>query len=123
MKDHQRIAIVDRSVLAQNIYATLLRPVGFSLFPFKTLRELKEKLLRQWGVQLFLINTNTFGHHLERHLDWLQTHQTWGALPKIFLCGPSEKKVLQNLKKIPNSHIVLRPFYPLELEKKICESL
>lgn len=114
---------MDRSVLAQNVYAAILRPAGFSLFTFKTLRELKERRWFQRSIRLLLINSNTFGHYLETHLEWFQTYPEVVALPKIFLCDPNEKKVLQNLKKISHSQIVHRPFYPSVLTKKIYESL
>lgn len=117
------MTIVDRSRLAHNIYAMILRPLGYSLFPFKTLREMKENLPRPKNMQLVVVNSNTFGHHFANHFDWFYHNKDLTSIPKIFLCDPKEKDYVQNLKKIPNSEIIWKPFYPPDLKKKIAEVL
>jgi len=119
MQNYRRIAIVDRSALAHNVYKMILKPLGFSLFHYKTLREFKENLDSKWGCNCFLINSNTFGNHLDRHLEWLKREPFLQRTHKIFLCEASEKKIQSQLKELPRSHLVLRPFYPDFLEKTL----
>lgn len=116
---YKRIAIADRSVLAHNVYETLLKPEGFSLFPYQTLKELKEHLHFDWGIHLLLISSNTFGKYFDQHYQWLQREEGPRRTPKIFLCETSEKKKAQALKRLPKSQILWKPFYPPELKKKI----
>lgn len=116
---YKRIAIADRSVLAHNIYETLLRPGGFSLFPYQTLKEMKEHLHFDWGIHLLLISSNTFGKYFDQHYAWLQKERGPKQTPKIFLCEPDETKWAKALKKLPHSRILWKPFYPPDLGKEI----
>lgn len=119
MKNIRRAAIADKSRLAHNVYEMILRPLGFSLFPFRTLTELKENLDWKWNLSLFLVSSNVFGRHFEKHLEWFQKEKVLQAIPKIFLCDGGEKKCQILLKKLSNSHIVVRPFHPKEFEEKV----
>ncbi|MDO8526363.1 MAG: hypothetical protein Q7T03_01600 [Deltaproteobacteria bacterium] len=119
MKVSRRIAIADRSILAHNVYKTILKPLGFSIFHYKTLKELKENHNFKWGCPFFLINTNTFGNHFERHLEWMQKEPGMVAVQKIFLCGALEKNIQSHLKKLPRSQLLLKPFFPETLEEKL----
>ena len=119
MKSPLRIAIADRSALAHNVYKMLLKPLGFSLFHYKTLRDLKENLNFKWGCDCFLINSNTFGNHLDRHFEWFKKEPSLESIHKIFLCEPAEKKIQSQLKVLPHSHFVLKPFYPASLEETL----
>lgn len=116
---YKRIAIVDRSVLAHNVYETLLKPEGFSLFPYQTLKEMKEHLHFDWGIHLLLISSNTFGRYFERHYAWLESEKGPRGAHKIFLCESGEQKWAQELKKLPRSEILWKPFYPPDLRRKI----
>ncbi|MBI4124441.1 MAG: hypothetical protein HY609_04980 [Deltaproteobacteria bacterium] len=116
---YKRIAIADRSVLAHNVYETLLKPEGYSLFPYQTLKELKEHLHFDWGIQLLLVSSNTFGKYFDQHYKWFLKEKGPCRTAKIFLCETGEKKWAGALKKLPKSQIVWKPFYPPELEEKI----
>ena len=118
-QNFRRVAIADRSVLAHNVYQMLLKPLGLSLFPFKTLKDLKENFNRKWNLNLLLINSNTFGHYFEKHMEWFLNENNIQKTPKFFLCESGEKKILSGLKKLPNSFILAKPFYPSEFEKKV----
>lgn len=119
MRNPQRIAIADRSYLSHNIYEMLLKPLGYSLFCFKTLKELKENLDDKLGCLAFLINSNTFGNHFDRHFLWLEKDPMIREIHKIFLCQQGEKKFRLKLKKISNSRLIDKPFHPTELGKML----
>lgn len=121
MKGFRRIAIADRSALAHNVYQILLKPLGFSLFPYKTIKALRENLNWKWEPGLFLISTNTFSSPLEKYLDWFLKEKRMGAIPKVFLCEEEEEKIWLSLKKLPNSSLLKKPFYPPELMKIVKE--
>lgn len=114
-----RIAIVDRSLLAHNVYKMLLKPFGFTLFFYKTLKNLKENMDAKWGCPVFLINSNTFGNHFENHLEWLKKEPALQTANKIFLCEPRQKEMQTHLKVLSKSHFLSRPFYPELLEETI----
>lgn len=116
---YKRVAIADRSVLAHNIYETLLKPEGCSLFPYQTLKAMKEHLHFDWGIHLLLVNSNTFGKYFEQHYEWFLKDKGSRHTPKLFLCEAAEQKWANELKKLPRSQILWKPFYPPELEKKI----
>lgn len=121
MKNHQRVAIADRSLLAHNIYETLLKPEGFTLFLFRTLREFKERLDLRLDSLVLLINSNTFGNHFDRHCQWFLQESSLDPLHKIFLCEASERKIQTLLHKIKKSHFLTLPFHPSSLKKMLKE--
>lgn len=118
MKSPKRIAIVDRSLLAQNLYGILLKPLGFSLFPFKSLHELKENFNGSFRLNALLINSNVFGKNFDLQLDWLQNDPRTKPLVKFFVCKKEEKKLGTRLKKISRNWIY-RPFDPAQLGLEI----
>lgn len=113
------VAIVDRSTLAHNVYKMLLKPYGYRLSYYKTLRDLKEGFHPKGSKPVLLISSNAFGNHFERHLEWLQNEASVRWTPKVFLCLSDEKKIIAQLKKVPRSHLVLRPFFPPVLKKTL----
>jgi len=126
MPQFLRAAVVDRSFLAHNVYATLLKPLGFSLFSFQTLKELKESFNPKWNANFFLINSNAFVGSKEKYLEWFQKEKSLKAIPKVFICEADGKKwlghpfgMVSELKKIPNSHFLTKPFYPPEFGEKV----
>lgn len=119
MPNFLRVAIVDRSFLAHNVYATLLKPLGFSLFSFQTLKELKESFNPKWNTDFFLINSNAFAASKEKYLEWFQKEKNLRATPKVFICEAEKKGIWDELKKIPNSHFLMKPFYPPEFGEKV----
>ncbi|MDP2600444.1 MAG: hypothetical protein Q8P84_06930 [Deltaproteobacteria bacterium] len=123
MKSPRRIAIVDRSVLAHNVYQLLLKPLGYSLLPFNDIKSLKSVLTPRSGLKVLLINSNVFGKNFESGLEWLKKEGVLKNLEKLFLCQAGEKKIAGELRKLPRSRVVLKPFHPRQLEealKKIC---
>lgn len=121
MERFKRIAIVDRSLLAHNVYQILLRPLGYSLFPFKNLKEFKEKINWRWRLGLFLISSNAFGGSFKNYCEWFQKEKNLQFVPKVFLCEGEEKNLSAQLKKMSKSQILLRPFYPEELTNMVKE--
>lgn len=115
MKSARRIAIVDRSVLANNIYQLLLKPLGFSLISYNTLKSLKESLDEKGAPHILLINSNVFGKNFADDLEWFKKGERVKGMEKIFLCHTDEKKIADQLKKVPHSRVVSKPFYPSQL--------
>jgi len=122
MKNVRRIAVVDRSVLAHNVYRLLLRPLGYSLFPFNSIQSLKNTLTSKSGLHALLVNSNVFGKNFEGGFDWLKKEGTVKNLEKIFLCQAGENKMAGALKNLPKSRVVLKPFHPSQL-KEVLEKL
>lgn len=123
MKNLRRIAIVDRSVLAHNVYQLLLKPLGYSLFSFNNFKSLRNSLTSKSGLKVLLINSNVFGKNFESCFDWLKKEGAVKDLEKIFLCEADEKKMAGELKNLPRSRVVLKPFHPRQLEEtleKLC---
>ncbi|OGQ43146.1 MAG: hypothetical protein A3I70_00575 [Deltaproteobacteria bacterium RIFCSPLOWO2_02_FULL_44_34] len=108
--------IADKSVLAHNVYKMLLKPLGFSLFFYKTLHDLKQNFDSKLSCDCFLINSNALGTQWDRTMTWLKEETKLKAAPKVFLCDEEEKAIQSLFKKLPNSHVVFRPFYPPALE-------
>lgn len=119
MERFKRIAIVDRSLLAHNVYQILLQPLGYSLFPFKNLKEFKEKVNWRWRLGLFLISSNAFGGSFKSYCEWFQKEKNCQPIPKVFLCEAEEKNVSAQLKKMSKSRILFKPFYPEELTQMV----
>lgn len=109
--------MADRSWLAHNLYRMILKPLDFSLFFYKTLRDLRESsIVKQ--APIFLINTNTFGKYFEAHVEWLKKDPAVSGHEKIFLCDGNEAET-SVLKKIPQSRCLLKPFYPPQLQEML----
>lgn len=115
MQTPKRVAIADRSLLAHNIYRMILKPFDFSLFFYKTLRDLKESSIAKQGP-ILLINTNTFGKYFETHVEWLKKDPAVSGHEKIFLCDDNGAET-SALKKIPQSRCLLKPFDPQTLKE------
>lgn len=68
----RRLLIIDRSTLAHNVYATILRPLGFSLFLYQSFAECRKLFNPKLGVDLCLVGENCLGKSADKHLGWLQ---------------------------------------------------
>ena len=120
MKVAPRVAVVDRSFLAHNVYKMILKPLGFTVFSYMTLREFKENFnFKKSGCRVFLVNSNTFGNHFDRHWEWFRGEAALKNVDKIFLCEREEKKFQSELKKMDRGHLLLRPFAPEQLEETV----
>lgn len=119
MKNTRRIAVVDRSFLAHNVYQMLLKPLGYSLLAYSSLKNLKESRIHKMGCHMLLMNSNVFGRQFDTHLAWMQKEAAFHPLEKIFLCNPGEKKMQNELRKLSRSHIVVKPFYPMQLKETL----
>lgn len=119
MKEYRRLAIADRSLLSHNIYGMILRPLGFSLFPHKTFRELRENFSEKWEWKVILVNSNTLQYSPEQSLRWFEEDPFARKAQKIFLCDPNDAKIRSRLKKIDKAHWLEKPFYPHDLVQKL----
>lgn len=123
MKNPKRIAVIDRSVLARNLYHLLLKPQGFSLFSFATLHEFRRHFNGSFRLNALLINSNALGKNPEGHLEWLALDPRARSLPVVFVCEKKENKILSRLKKAANGAFLYRPFEPAHLGEKIRAAL
>ncbi len=119
MKNGRRIAIIDRSFLAHNVYQMLLKPLGYSLLRFNNLKNFKDNRIDKMGCCALLINSNVFGKQFDTHLNWMRKEAPFHSLEKIFFCNSEEKKIQEALKKLPHSHVVVKPFYPQQLKETL----
>lgn len=78
-----------------------------------------ENLNWKWGPGLFLINTNTFASPLEKIVEWFSSEEKMRGTPKVFLCEPEEDKISTDLKKLPNSFVLFKPFFPPDLTRVV----
>lgn len=114
-----RTVIVDRSILAVNMYRLLLRPMGTLFLVAKRYEEARPWFFRRDRIDLAIFNSNTFGKKFEEYLDHFNKDEPLARIPKIFLCREGEEKLKKKLKKLPMTKVVDKPFHPDEFLKLI----
>lgn len=120
-----RAAIIDRSILAVNMYRLLLCPVVTTFLVARRYEEARPWFFRRDKIDLAIFNSNTFGKKFDEYFQRFTQDEPLRGIPKIFLCRDKEGDWQRKLKSLPKTLIVERPFHPdnfLTLVKRITES-
>jgi hypothetical protein len=107
-----RAIVVDRSLLAVNMYRLLLSPVVTTFLVAKRYEEARPWFFRRDKIDLAIFNSNTFGKKFDEYLDRFSKDEPLARIPKIFLCREKEDEWVKKLKALPRTQVVMRPFYP-----------
>lgn len=107
-----RAVIVDRSLLAVNMYKLLLRPVVTTFLVAKRYEEARPWFFRRDKIDVAVFNSNTFGKKFEEYFGHFVKDEPLSKIPKIFLCREKEDVWSKKLKGLPKSFVVMRPFHP-----------
>ncbi len=110
-----RAIIVDRSLLAVNMYKLLLGPVVTTFLVAKRYEEARPWFFRRDRVDIAIFNSNTFGKKFEEYLGRFSHDEPLARIPKLFLCREKEDAWVRKLKELPKSFVVMRPFHPDDL--------
>lgn len=119
-----RAVIVDRSLLAVNMYRLLLSPVVTTFLIAKRYEEARPWFFRRDRIDLAIFNSNTFGKKFDDYFGRFAKDEPLSKVQKIFLCREKEDEWVKKLKSLPRSQVVFRPFSPddlLSLVKKVTE--
>jgi len=119
-----RAVIVDRSLLAVNMYRLLLSPVITTFMVAKRYEEARPWFFRRDKIDIAIINSNTFGKKFNEYYNHFSGDEPLEKIPKLFLCRDKEDDWQLRLKKLPSATVVVRPFHPdafLELVTRIIE--
>ncbi|MFH1830514.1 MAG: hypothetical protein ABH871_07045 [Pseudomonadota bacterium] len=116
MKPKPRIIVVDRSVLASNLYGLLFAPLEASVLARCCFEDVLPIFLRREKIDLAIINSNVFGKKFEQILSAFKANSSIKTVKKIFLCreADSESAWRDVLSSLSNSYVILRPFHPDE---------
>lgn len=114
-----RVVIVDRSVLAVNMYRLLLRPLGASFLIAKRYEEARPWFFRKDKIDLAIFNSNTFGKKFDEYLKRFESDEPLAGIPKIFLCRDIEKTWAKRLGRLSNARVVEKPFHPDDFLKTV----
>lgn len=121
-----RILILDRSLLAINMYRLLFEQLGFSFLVARDYKEAGFWIDRHVKVNLVIFNSNVFKKNLfDDTYNYLKNESYFKNLPKIFLCREDGSIWQERLKNLVKSHSLLKPFHPdelLNLVKRLVES-
>ena len=85
----QRILILDRSLLALNVFRVLFSHLDVAITGAKRLEEIPEHLLAPGKCSLIVVNSNCFEKNFNRYLDFFCDYKGTAHTPKIFLCRES----------------------------------
>lgn len=114
-----RIVIVDRSILAVNMYRLLLRPMGASFLVAKRYEEARPWFFRKDRIDLAIFNSNTFGKKFDEYFKRFESDGPVAGIPKIFLCRDSEKTWSKQLGRLTNAKVMEKPFHPDDFLKVV----
>lgn len=116
VKTRGRILIVDRSVLAGNLYKLLFSELGASLLVRRKFDDAKPAFTRGEKIDLAILNSNSFGKKFDEIFDALKADSALGRARKIFVLkeGDSEGDWRKKLEGIEGALIISRPFHPDE---------
>ena len=107
-----RAVIVDRSILAINMYRLLLSPMITTFLVFKRYEQARPFFFRRDKPNLAIVNSNTFGKKFDKYYDHFSKDEPLKDIPKIFLCREMEEEWRARLEKLSGSTVVTRPFHP-----------
>jgi DNA-binding response OmpR family regulator len=116
VKSRGRILIVDRSVLAGNLYRLLFSKLGATLLIRRKFDDARPAFLRREKIDLAIFNSNAFGKKFDEIFETLKSDGALGRAKKIFVLkeGDSEDGWREKLQGIEGALIVSRPFHPDE---------
>ena len=114
-----RTVIVDRSMLAVNMYRLLLKPWGSLFLVAKRYEEARPWFFRKDKIDLAIFNSNTFGKKFDEYFDHFSHDEPLAKVPKVFLCKEGEKAWGDKLRKSPRAKVLVKPFHPDEFLKII----
>lgn len=109
------VIVIDRSILAVNMFHLLLAPFDVGLIAVKRFEEARPHFFRRERVDLAIINSNSFGKKFTEYLNHFCDDKPVAKVPKIFLCRDvqSEADWREVLTNVPHATVVVRPFHPL----------
>lgn len=121
VKSQSRILIVDRSILAGNLYRILFSKLGAALLVRRRFEDAKPAFSRRERIDLAIFNSNAFGKKFDEIFDALGSDGALGRARKIFLLkeGDAEKDWRKKLGGLEGALIVDRPFHPDEFAKAV----
>jgi hypothetical protein len=121
VKSRGRILIVDRSVLAGNLYKLLFSKLGAQLLVRRKFDDAKPAFSRREKIDLAIFNSNAFGKKFDEIFDALKSDGALGRARKIFVLkeGDSEDEWRKKLQGIEGALIVDRPFHPDEFAEAV----
>jgi hypothetical protein len=114
-----RVVIIDRSILAVNMYRLLLRPLGAFFLMAKRYEEARPWFFRKDKIDLAVFNSNTFGKKFDEYVARFESDEPLAGVPKIFLCRDTEKGWQKRLSRLSNSRVMERPFHPDDFLKAV----
>ena len=119
-----RAVVIDRSLLAVNMYRLLLKPLVTTFLVAKRYEEARPWFFRREKIAMAIVNSNTFGKKFEEYYRRFLQDEPLKEIPKIFLCRDKENDWQKKLMGLPNATIVMRPFHPdelLEIARRVME--
>jgi len=124
MAHERRIAILDKSVLAGNLYKLLFAPLGAALVTRRRPEELGGVLSGRQRIDLAIINSNAFGRKFEEVESMLAKG---GRAPAATIFILQEGEVTGELGRragrVPGARVIERPFHPDEFLSLVREMM
>lgn len=115
------ILVIDRSVLAANMFRLLLGNAGYSVIAVKGIKDALTHFSNRQSIALIIVNSNIFGKEFSSHLDYFCEDQVISTTPKMFLVADSaqEHEWEEILEKAPKSQVIKKPFDPTRFVKEM----
>lgn len=116
VKVQGRILILDRSVLAGNLYRLLFSSLGAALVVRRKFEDFQALFSRRERVDLAILNSNAFGKKSDEILDAIESNAAMGKVRKIFILkeGETEDSIRHRVAGLERAEVVSRPFHPDE---------
>lgn len=114
VKPQRRIAILDRSVLAGNLYRLLFSSLEATPLVRRKFEDMKGAFARRERVDLAIFNSNAFGKKFDEIIEMVGNDGSIAKTRKIFILkeGDSEKEWEERIKGIEGAKVITRPFHP-----------
>jgi len=121
VKAQGRIFILDRSVLAGNLYRLLLAPLGYTLVVRRRFEDFRALFTRREKVDLAILNSNAFGKKSDEIIGAVESDAAMGRCRKLFLLkeGESEGPLKGRVQKLKGARVIDRPFHPDEFMQEV----
>lgn len=113
--------IVDRSVLAGNLYRLLFSKLGASLLIRQKFEDAKPAFSSREKIDLAILNSNSFGKKFDEIYEALKSGGAFAHAKKIFLLkeGDAEGDWRKKLKAMEGALVMDRPFHPEEFASTV----
>lgn len=121
MKVERRILVLDRSVLAGNLYRLLFASMGVSVIVKRRFEDLCPIFSRRERVDLAIFNSNALGKKVDEICEVLTSEASLRRLEKIFLLkeGKDEGMWREKLNALPAARVFEKPFHPDEFSAEV----